>query len=301
MSQAADLAAIHEMFSRTKAKNSIATGIKASFQSWYSGLGPIDKNFSTAILVEAKNRRDAFNRANASALAAPTSANAPAALAMNVIPPGNYPDIRLSTRKTNDKNAVKLVQRFLKANPVDGDFGPQTESLVRGYQKTHKDIDGKPLKADGWVGGKTWGAMIRDSAAVMTTQTSVPIAVAQAVAAVSRPPTPPPVPSTVAQTAAAVVSNKPAAAAKPAPKPKPKAKENPVQVAAKKAVANVTAAASAPVVRTGAFAPELAAMQVQLTQAANEFRTLPRWVQLGSLAIGALGAFLGLKAVAKVI
>lgn len=41
---------------------------------------------------------------------------------------------------------VKIVQRKIGAGRVDGDFGPQTTFLVRGWQKTHR------LTADGVVG-----------------------------------------------------------------------------------------------------------------------------------------------------
>jgi len=300
MSQAQDMAAIANLFSRTTPKNATAANLKQSFQGWYDGLGIIDRNFSDSALVEARNRRDNFNRANATAGVAPTAATAPALLAVAVIPPGKYPDIRLSTRKTNDKNAVKLVQRFLKANPVDGDFGPQTDGLVRKYQSGHKDTTGKALKSDGWVSTKTWDAMIRDSSSVMNTPTTVSVAAAQAATAVNRPPTPAPTVTASAKTAAA----KKAAAPKPAPaKPAPKVVLPPastVQVAAKKAAAK--AAAGKPI---GSPDPSPIGLQVsahvaaarqQLTEVANDLRGAPTWAKVGMGGLAALAVVFGIKA-----
>lgn len=301
MSQAQDMAAIANLFNRTVTKNSTALGLKQAFQTWYDGLGPIDRNFSTSILVEAKNRRDAFLRANSTAGVAPVGASAPAQLAVGVIPPGKYPDIRMATRKTNDKNAVKLVQRFLKANPIDGDFGPQTDTLVKNYQKTHKDTAGKSLKSDGWVSTKTWDAMIRDSRAIMTTPTNTAVAAAQAAAAVNRPPTPQPSVATSAPIAANSIASKPKP---PAVKPKPKTEVKPtasaVQVAAKKAAEK--AAAGKPISAPDlppALTAHVAAAKEQLTQAANDFRAAPLWARIGICGIGAVAAVLGVKAIAK--
>lgn len=50
--------------------------------------------------------------------------------------------------------SVRYAQTLLKAHGhklnVDGDFGPTTDKLVRAFQKK------KGLKADGWIGPKTW-------------------------------------------------------------------------------------------------------------------------------------------------
>lgn len=300
MSQSQDMAAIANLFSRTTPRNQTAANLKNSFQGWYDNLGLVERNFSDSVLVEARNRRDNFNRANATAGVAPTGATAPALLAVAVIPPGTYPDIRLATRKTNDKNAVKLVQRFLKANPIDGDFGPQTDKLVRAYQSTHKDTAGKQLKSDGWVGKTSWGAMIRDSAAVMNTPTNVSIAAAQASTSVNRPPTPPPTVAASAKTASAKAAAKPA----PAPaKPKPKVITPPastVQVAAKKAAAKV--AAGKPINSPDAapmIAAHLASAKAQLTTAANDLRSAPTWAKIGMGGLAALAVVFGVKAAAK--
>lgn len=42
---------------------------------------------------------------------------------------------------------------------ADGKFGKNTEKAVKAFQSEHKDRDGKPLKVDGIVGEKTWGAL----------------------------------------------------------------------------------------------------------------------------------------------
>lgn len=300
MSQAQDIAAIANMIDRATTRNATATSLKQSFQGWYGGLDMIDRNFTTSVLVEARNRRDNFNRANATAGVPPSSATSPALLAVAVIPPGNYPDIRMSTRKTNEKNAVKLVQRYLKANPIDGDFGPQTDALVRKYQSSHKGTDNKALKSDGWVGKGTWAAMIRDSAAVMTTPTTVGISAAQAAAAVNRPRTPPPTVSTSAQTAAAKVAAKPAPApAKAKPPSAPSSSATTVKLAAKKAAAN--AAAGKPISTPGEpalgaqWAAHVASARAQLTDVANDLRAAPTWAKVGMGGLAALAVMFGIK------
>jgi len=56
-------------------------------------------------------------------------------------------------QKGSNGEAVKLVQAMVKANPVDGDFGPATEAQVKVWQR------GKGLTADGIIGSVTWKAM----------------------------------------------------------------------------------------------------------------------------------------------
>ncbi len=41
---------------------------------------------------------------------------------------------------------------------VDGQWGPETQKAVLSYQKHHKDIYGRQLAADGYVGPLTWGS-----------------------------------------------------------------------------------------------------------------------------------------------
>jgi peptidoglycan hydrolase-like protein with peptidoglycan-binding domain len=70
-------------------------------------------------------------------------------------------------KKGSKGNAVRLVQELLKSfatppydpGPVDGDFGPLTETAVKAFQADFVDFDGNPLKVDGIVGPKTWTAL----------------------------------------------------------------------------------------------------------------------------------------------
>ena len=78
---------------------------------------------------------------------APAAAPAPAAGGLNFAYPG------APVQKGSKGDAVKLVQAMVKANPVDGDFGPGTEAQVKAWQK------GKGLTADGVIGPVTWKAM----------------------------------------------------------------------------------------------------------------------------------------------
>jgi putative chitinase len=71
--------------------------------------------------------------------------------------------------------AVKVLQQTLQRHgfdpgPVDGDYGPRTESAVRAFQAA------KGLTVDGWVGAQTWGALDRapSSAAPAPAPTPMP-------------------------------------------------------------------------------------------------------------------------------
>ena len=72
-----------------------------------------------------------------------------------------------TVKKGSNGNGVKLLQEILKSfeyppydpGPVDGDFGPQTETAVRTLQAAYIDFDGNPLVVDGIVGPKTWAAL----------------------------------------------------------------------------------------------------------------------------------------------
>ena len=44
--------------------------------------------------------------------------------------------------------------------PVDGDFGPLTDTAVRALQADYVDFDGNPLVVDGVVGEKTSGSSL---------------------------------------------------------------------------------------------------------------------------------------------
>lgn len=72
-------------------------------------------------------------------------------------------NIKLNVLKKGSRgNQVKALQRMLHAmgyslgakNPIDGDFGNQTDSAVRAYQKLHS------LTVDGIVGAKTWSKLL---------------------------------------------------------------------------------------------------------------------------------------------
>ena len=75
----------------------------------------------------------------------------------------NTVNIELKILKKGSKNnQVKALQRMLYAlgydlgtNPIDGNFGTKTDTAVRKYQSTNK------LTADGIVGEKTWGKLLK--------------------------------------------------------------------------------------------------------------------------------------------
>lgn len=65
-------------------------------------------------------------------------------------------------KKGAKNNQVKTLQRILYAigydlgsNPIDGSFGPKTETAVKAFQKKNK------LEVDGIVGEKTWGKLLK--------------------------------------------------------------------------------------------------------------------------------------------
>lgn len=70
-------------------------------------------------------------------------------------------------RNGSTGNAVRMLQEILSffgyppydPGPVDGIFGPLTESAVRNFQGDYYDCDGAKLDVDGIVGPKTWGAL----------------------------------------------------------------------------------------------------------------------------------------------
>ena len=71
--------------------------------------------------------------------------------------------IEMKVLKKGAKNAqVKTLQRILHAmgydlgsNPMDGSFGPKTDTAVRKFQKDNK------LEVDGSVGEKTWSKLLK--------------------------------------------------------------------------------------------------------------------------------------------
>ena len=64
-----------------------------------------------------------------------------------------------AVRRGSRGKVVKKVQARVGA-VVDGNFGPKTESSVKGFQRQHVDpVTKKTLLADGIVGPKTWRTM----------------------------------------------------------------------------------------------------------------------------------------------
>jgi peptidoglycan hydrolase-like protein with peptidoglycan-binding domain len=72
-----------------------------------------------------------------------------------------------AVKKGSVGSGVRLLQEILKSfgyppydpGPVDGDFGPLTDTAVRALQAAFVDFDGNPLVVDGIVGPKTWAAL----------------------------------------------------------------------------------------------------------------------------------------------
>lgn len=80
--------------------------------------------------------------------------------------PGPEPEKKPTIRKGDKGPYVKLCQDDLlklgyDVGPKGADniFGKNTEAAVKKFQQEHNDIDGKPLKVDGIVGPKSWGAI----------------------------------------------------------------------------------------------------------------------------------------------
>lgn len=76
-----------------------------------------------------------------------------------------YPEPTVTLKRGARGDSVKWLQfelnRLIGARlTLDGSFGIATETSVRDYQKTHKDIYGKPLEVDGKVGKLTRGSII---------------------------------------------------------------------------------------------------------------------------------------------
>jgi len=78
-----------------------------------------------------------------------------------------WPALIVQVRRGSTGPAVRAVQQQLNARTsslaVDGDFGPQTELAVRGFQEA------SGLVADAIVGPLTWNALVRPAATVTVT------------------------------------------------------------------------------------------------------------------------------------
>lgn len=73
-----------------------------------------------------------------------------------------YPTIRMGTC-AGKSQVVKTLQTMLNLFgyhiPVDGSWGQLTNAAVLDFQRTHKDVNGVQLVADGCAGPLTWGAL----------------------------------------------------------------------------------------------------------------------------------------------
>ena len=83
-----------------------------------------------------------------------------------VIPPGPEQENKPTIRRGSRGPYVTLCQEDLiqlgydvGKTGADGIFGKNTEAAVKQFQREHNDMDGNPLKVDGIVGQKTWGAL----------------------------------------------------------------------------------------------------------------------------------------------
>lgn len=179
MSQAEDLQAIHDYFNRTAGKTVAGKAAKESWNSWYNSLNFLSKMMDST-LVEAKNRRVAFDVANGEAarpqgstltaeeanyfanmpvinvtgmtpaaakkaLSTPSGTPAPASLVATGKP---------VLRRGAKNGQVKEFQQLIGITPADGNFGPGTEAAVKKFQADHG------IKADGVVGAATWTAAL---------------------------------------------------------------------------------------------------------------------------------------------
>ena len=86
-------------------------------------------------------------------------------------PPGPEPGPEPVTRPTIKRGSkgpyvVECQEDLIKLGydvgpkGADGIFGAKTEAAVKQFQREHNDPDGNPLKVDGIVGQKTWGALL---------------------------------------------------------------------------------------------------------------------------------------------
>jgi peptidoglycan hydrolase-like protein with peptidoglycan-binding domain len=85
-----------------------------------------------------------------------------------IVGPATWSRLTPPTVKKGSKgSAVRLLQEILKGfadpkydpGPIDGDFGPLTETAVKAFQTDFTDWQGNPLAVDGVVGTKTWEAL----------------------------------------------------------------------------------------------------------------------------------------------
>lgn len=187
MSQSQDMAAINDLFVRTVTSNTAANALRTTWIAWFNSLNPIERDYDSDILSDARLRRDAFNRAiSTGAVIAPAPVPA-------VVTTTAKPTIKKgsSDPKGSTEGPVHEWQAIVGATPVDGIFGSQTESLTKKWQTAHG------LVSDGIVGPLTWSQAIANFKAAGITPTSVDAAAAIA-AAVLQAATPAPTSSQAA-------------------------------------------------------------------------------------------------------
>lgn len=69
-------------------------------------------------------------------------------------------------KKGSKGEYVKILQKLLldkgyDPKGIDGQFGNNTLSAVKNFQKNNTDVNGKKLVVDGCVGQKTWGSLYK--------------------------------------------------------------------------------------------------------------------------------------------
>lgn len=189
----ASIEAVNDYFLKTAAKNPAAEHLKQQFFKWYTGLNALTSRTDSAYM-EAANRRNAFNIANAESPAELakvkeviqtgfSTSSARPELANKKDAQGNFPNApgrtvasagkgsvlsgaRPTIKQGASGDSVKEWQKIL-AVTVDGKFGPQTTAKTKEWQKA------RGLKADGIVGSASWSAALggkpmSDEAALLT-------------------------------------------------------------------------------------------------------------------------------------
>lgn len=289
MSNEADMKAIDDYMRRTAPVTPEATALRQSWLTWYPTLGWWDINYSQNVRDEASTRRNKFNLANATTPAAKeqvinvmtkshdvkgpvlptgevgTQIKKPTS---SVLLKGNHPVIKQGSKGP----AVIEWQSFLGVK-ADGNFGPGTHSATVAWQKTHKDVEGKPLVPDGIVGAKTWNAALGGKAS-----DAAPVKEEPSLLSALNP-----------------FASKPAAPVAVASKPKPAAKP-PVTSTAKpatKPTPTTPAAVSTPiaVASSGGSAPVTPSTNPILVAKAgmfDAFDKVPLWAKIAGF-VGAVG------------
>lgn len=69
-------------------------------------------------------------------------------------------DLKRGSRGSYVKTIQTLLQTY-GAGEIDGRYGPATETAVKAFQATHKDLDGVALEIDGKTGPLTWASILR--------------------------------------------------------------------------------------------------------------------------------------------